>query len=213
MDTIKKKAKGVIEVSTFAFAPKGPSNRRIKLSQCILPLREPVPGYFSGLHGYANKNEAMMLARQYAATKDLHMLTVNLYLLMSHPLKAGYITEESLPERSLVSTNRLSRALVQDVAALWKKFLQRDHNVTREYLESIYKWDRPEIFVADHPRYVAALFRKWRNVQVISHNSRFTFTEKPVVVATFKPTKSIIVGVEVDPSCSDLVDTVINDLV
>lgn len=154
-----------------------------------------------------------MHARQYAEQRGLYMIVVNMYLKMLHPLTPGYITEESLPNRSLLATARLSGPMIRILADHWKEYLVKHRNYAKHHIDAIYDWSKPESFIADHPRFVGGLFGMWPTIQVISHPARFTFLEKATTVATFLPTEDIFAGLEIDVSSRNLVSEVVNDLI
>lgn len=208
---LKRKAKGVIDVTTFCFASTPPANGEIRLSDCQLPLKNAVPGYFSALHGHRNKLEAVEIARQYALEKNFLMLAVNFYLQLEHPITPGVTSSDTLSGRSFVSTTRLTRALADDVADHWKAAMMRDSSYTESGLNNLYDWSDPASFISDHPLYIADLIEKW-HIPVIAHPAKFSFSERPIVVATFKPTNEIITAIEIDASSTRYVDKVINDL-
>lgn len=209
---VKKKAKGLIEVTSFAFLSNPPKNGEMKLSECKMPMKHPIPGYFSALHGHRNKLDAMQLAREYANERGLILIAVNLYLQVDKPILPGVTTPETIGDRSFISMSRISRALAIDVADYWKKRLAEDFDYSSETIDLLYNWSQPEEFVANNPQYVAELLEDWKT-SVIAHHSKFTFSDREVSVATFKPTDKLLSAFEVDPASAKYVRKLVNDLV
>ncbi|MDO8728657.1 MAG: hypothetical protein Q7K26_02050 [bacterium] len=208
---LKRKAKGLIEVTSFAFLSSPPKNGVMKLSDCKMPLKHPVPGCFSALHGHRNKLDAMQIAREYANEKKLILIAVNLYLQVEHPIVPGVTFPETIKDRSFISMARISRTLAIEVADHWKKRMVEDFGYSKDAIELLYDWTRPEDFISNCPQYIAELLEEWKT-SVIAHHSKFSFSDREISVATFKPTQSLLTAIEVDPGSTKYVQKIVNDL-
>jgi hypothetical protein len=208
---LKRKAKGLIEVTSFAFLSSPPKNGVMNLSDCKMPLKHPVPGCFSALHGHRNKLDAMQIAREYANEKKLILVAVNLYLQVENPIVPGVTFPETIKDRSFISMARISRTLAIEIADRWKGKMIKDFGYKEDAIELLYDWTRPEDFISNYPQYVAELLDEW-GTSVIAHHSKFSFSDREISVATFKPAKSLLIACEVDPGSTKYVQNLVNDL-
>lgn len=185
--------KSSVALQTVIFVSEtAPLPKKIKLSDCCLPLTTPLPKHFlTGFYGYQFKKEGLAAACAHASAKGMRPLFIDYMATFDLPLIKTQVSLELLDKTEFVSTQRISRELSDELAEYWKEWLKKD--LARPKIDS-YNWAAPQSFIGQHPEYVPKLLARpeWKHVRLLAHPAYVTFSDRPLILGTLDMRKATI---------------------
>ncbi|SEI14348.1 hypothetical protein [Paraburkholderia hospita] len=180
---IKTKRPG-IDVSVVLFYKSGSVPARISVQEVTLPLARTIKGYTTGLSGH-QRMDGMMYARQYADAKKLEMIVIDLLVGFTQPIYPKVLPPELVSEIDVLNFFRISKSLIAEIAAHWKKWIRDDEG---ESAENQYDWSRPTDFVARRPDMLPRLLKlkHFSHINVVTHPVISAYSDRPLTATTFR---------------------------
>jgi hypothetical protein len=190
--------KSGVALQAVVFLPeKAPVPRKIKLSECSLPLTTPLPkGFLTGFYGYQFKKEGLAAACAYARANHLQTLFIDYVATFDLPLIKTQVSLELLDKTEFVSTQRISRELCDEMSNYWQKWLKKD---LAHFNPESFNWDAPQSFIGRHPEYVPKLLARpeWKHIRLLAHPAYVTFSDRPLILGTLDVRKATITSIQV----------------
>lgn len=180
---IKTKRPG-IDVTVVLFYKSGHVPTRISVPEITLPLSRRMDGYITGLSGH-QRLDGMMYARQYADSKRMEMIVIDLLVGFKEPLYPKVLPPELVKEHDVLNLFRVSKDLIAVIAAYWKEWVIEDEGTRAE---SRYDWSRPADFVARRPDLLPRLLAlsEFDHIHLVTHPVIAAYHDKPLTATSFR---------------------------
>jgi hypothetical protein len=180
---IKKKRPG-IDVTVVLFYKAGNIPSSLSVPDITLPLSRRMEGYTTGLSGH-QRMDSMMYARQYADSKRLEMIVIDLLVGFQLPLYPKVLPPELLKDHDVLNLFRASKELIADIAGYWKEWVIADEGARGA---NRYEWSRPADFVARRPDLLPRLLEveEFRHINLVTHPVITSYHDMAVTATSFR---------------------------
>lgn len=172
----KPDSRHAIELSTVYFF-SGEAPHAIALKDCGVPMKSPMPGFFSGFYGYRG-TEGFVAAHEYAEKHRLKFTIIDLQVSIDR-LHSSSLTPEDLSEHDFISFERVARSTKQELRQVLAKHIE-NAGIDASDIDL----SKPQLAIMRRPELIASVLDdpRWQHVKLLAYWAESALSEKSLSI-------------------------------